>query len=293
MTKVLLGKDDYLFLINDSSNELESHMTNVSTMEPWKITQYNKHINKCLVIIFPDKCIIHNNKLPDGTICIYRAALQKLKSHLKERLHDSIEYLKNIDEPYYKTDTHININGLYQVYKNSIIHFNKLFTTNVKIKELNIKMKCVEKGLSTLHLGLGDLTWPTNLGNIVLKNVSDNYYYSDDIVELYCRYKIIENNIYNMKFYDYNYNDKTNTLIDTIFSWSVVSDHIIITKNPDVTNGFKVLIFYDSFLLALLSVLMETFYEVICVKSVYNNSIIDKYNPDYVLEYRVERFLNN
>ena len=293
MSKVLVGKNDYLFLTNDSSNEIISHASNISTISKYKIEQYNKNVNKCLVIIFTDKSIIYNDKLPDGISCIYRSSLNKLKSCLNNHLHDSYEYLKNTDEPYYKTDTHINLNGSYEVYKNSMNHFNTLFNTNIIIKKINIKSKYVEKGLSTLQVGLGDLTWSINLGDIVLKNVSDNYYYSDDVVELYCKYNIIENNIYNMKFYDYEYNDKTNTLINTIFSWSVVSDYIIITKNLEVTNRLKVLIFYDSFLLSTLSIYMETFYEVIFIKSVYNNIIIDKYNPNYILEYRVERFLNN
>lgn len=121
------------------------------------------------------------------------------------------------------------------VYVNSIKHFNNLFSQNVDFKQINIDSHIVEKGLTTLILGIGDLTWPSNCGNMILPDISDNYYYSNDIIQLYYKYKIQNINVFNMRFYDYNDNDKTTDLIDSIFVWDTVSNYIIKT-NCDTVN---------------------------------------------------------
>jgi hypothetical protein len=95
-----------------------------------------------------------------------------------------------------------------------------------------------------------------------------------------------------MKFYDYENNNKTEDLIDNIISWDIISQYIITTKNDNVTNKFKVLIFYDSFLLSTMILYMETFYECIFIKRPYTIDLINKNHSDYILEYKVERFLN-
>ena len=53
----------------------------------------------------------------------------------------------------------------------------------------------------------------------------------------------------------------------------------------------KVLIFYDSFLLNMIPIYIELFNEVYLIKKVYNNELIQLINPDYIFEFRVERFL--
>ena len=79
---------------------------------------------------------------------------------------------------------------------------------------------------------------------------------------------------------------------DNIISWDIVSKYIITTKNDNVTNKLKVLIFYDSFLLSTMILYMETFYECIFIKRPYTIDLINKNHSDYILEYKVERFLN-
>ena len=58
MIKTLIGKDNYLFLYNDSSKEIESHCQNVSTLKPYHYNNYIKNIDKLMITIFPDKSII-------------------------------------------------------------------------------------------------------------------------------------------------------------------------------------------------------------------------------------------
>ena len=44
--------------------------------------------------------------------------------------------------------------------------------------------------LSSLGYGIGDLTWPTNLGEQILVDKNDNYYYSDDFNDFYMKHFI-------------------------------------------------------------------------------------------------------
>ena len=290
MIKTLIGKDNYLFLYNDSSKEIEFHCQNISCLKPYHYNNYIKNIDKLMITIFPDKSIIYNEYLPDeySNKCIYRSNFNQLYNEIPNNIHNPFIYLKNISDCYYKTDTHINFKGAYEVYKNFI------FSQNIKFKEINMECMYLNKdyGLFSLQIGIGDLTWKTNCGDIILQDISDTYYYSTDIIEFYCKYKIQTENIFDMKFYDYENNDKTEELIDNIVSWNILSSHVITTKNDKVNNKFKVLIFYDSFLLSTMVLYMETFYECIFIKRPYTINLVNKYYSDYILEYKVERFLH-
>ena len=297
MTKTLVGKDNYLFLYNDSSNEITNHCQNLSTLKSYHYNNYIQNKDKLMITIFPDKSIIYNQYLPDeySNKCIYRENFKQLHNQLPNNIHNPFIYLKNIPDCYYTTDTHINFKGAYEVYKNSIHQFNELFSQNIQIKEINIECMHLDKnkGLSFLQLGIGDLTWKINCNDLILQDISDTYYYSTDINEFYCKYKIQKDNIFDMKFYDYENNNKNEELINTIVSWNTLSNHIITTKNDKVNNKFKVLIFYDSFFLSTMVLYMETFYECIFIKRPYTIDLVNKYHSDYILEYKVERFLNN
>ena len=192
---------------------------------------------------------------------------------------------------------HTDLNSFSKVCLTSskLKRFNFIFSQNIEFKQINIDCMHLEKdkGLSSLQLGIGDLTWQTNCGDLILQDISDNYYYSTDIIEFYCKYKIQKDNKFDMKFYDHENNNKTEELIDTIVSWNTLSTYIITTKHDKVNNKFKVLIFYDSFLLSTMVLYMETFYECIFIKRPYSIDLVNKNHSDYILEYKVERFLNN
>jgi len=53
----------------------------------------------------------------------------------------------------------------------------------------------------------------------------------------------------------------------------------------------SIVIIYDSFLLPTLWLYLRMFEEVYMSKHIFTESIIDKINPDYVFEFRIERFL--
>ena len=283
MEKTLIGKNGYLFL-NDNARELDVHCNNLCLVK-YPLDRYNKYLDKYYITVFPNKSIICKQYLPDNYDAKYRPGLLKYQEYFKDRLFDSYNILKDFNEPYYKTDTHMNLNGSYQVYINFVKNINNLYNLDVPIKIL--KIECVQNiNLNDLNLGIGDLTWDTNKGTQVLENTLDNHYFSNDLIQIYCQ----KNNNNNIIFFDYNLVDKTNDINDHIINWPIISNHILYKLNKDSIKK-KVVIFYDSFLLSTIWLYLTMFEEVYLIKNIYDEALVDKINPDFVFEFRVERFL--
>jgi len=283
MEKTLIGKNDYFFLKNDESKELESHCNNLCTVKN-SLSRYNKYIDKFYITVFPDKSYIYKEYLPNNYEAKYRPALLKYQSFFNNRLFDTYDILKNIADTYYKTDTHINLNGAYQVYINFVKNINRLYKLDLPIKEIKIECK-KDVILSELNIGLGDLTWDMNKGTQVLNNIYDNYYFSNDIIQIY-----YGTNKYNIIFYDYDLVDKCNEVNDKVIEWNILSNYILYKVNEDALDK-RVVIFYDSLLLSTMGIYITMFKEVYMIKNVYDNILINKLNPDYIFEFRIERFL--
>ena len=130
--------------------------------------------------------------------------------------------------------------------------------------------------------------WDPNLGDQILNNKLDNYYYSNDILNFSCKYIIKKDD--NINFLNYNLNNETNNLINNIVDWNIISNYIIYIKNKN-KNKNKIIIFYDSFLINILPLFFDLFEEIYLIKSTYNNVLINKINPNFIFEFRVERFL--
>lgn len=292
--KTLIGKNDYLFLQNDTNQEIEVHRDNLFLV---KSDFSNKYNNNYLLSVFPDKSIICKDYLPDGYDMKYRPGIDTYKEQLNHHIFDLLPFLSGKDT-YYKTDTHMNLLGAYISYQNVVNRICELFKIN--LQKINIGIEKKECVLSELNIGIGDLTWEMNLGNQILKNKIDNFYYSDDINNIYCTYKIQDINIYNLSALNYDLVDETKINTGEIIDWYFVSKYIIHTKNKEVDNKYKIIIFYDSFLLSSLDLWIKTFYEVYFVKtascqylfsSSMNNNLIEKINPDFILEFKAERYL--
>lgn len=290
--KTLIGKNNWLFLINDTSKSLEIHNNNLDVIDKNSCNKYKLllHNNKILLIIFPNKEYVCKEYLPDKYNLQYRPGFDRYKSVFQNNILDGLQFV-NVED-YYKTDTHINLQGAYKIYKNTILYLNTQFKFNLSIK--NIVLDSIETELRKLNIGIGDLTWDNNKGNLVLDNINDTFYSSPDITQLYCKYKIKDKNIYNLQILDYNFNNITLLLTGEILSWAnVISDKIIHTtlSENECNNKLKILIFYDSFLISSLSLWIETFKEVYLIKNTFDKSFYNKIQPDFVLEFRVERFL--
>lgn len=268
--KTLIGKDGYLFLMNDSARELEVHCNNVLLVHDKTFSHYT-FPNYCL-FVYPDKSILCKDYLPDNYVAKYRPAMDLYKQHFKERCIDLLDCLKG--DVYYKTDTHINLNGSYLVYQTFIHTVNRLFKWKIIPKQIELFKKTCD--LTSLGVGMGDLTWPSNLGDQVI-DTTDTYFFNPSLY-FYCYPPS------GVRVLNYSLQDITDTI--KIIDWEVVSTSIFYVYN----KGPRVIIFYDSFLLGSLRLYFDLF-EVYFIKTSYDNNMIKTINPHFVFEFRVERFL--
>ena len=283
-SKTLIGKNDTLFLENDSGNELPIHCNNLNKVFDKSLSRYS--FENFMIFVFPDKCLLYKKFLPDNYVVKYRPALDVYKNALKNKVYDLLNILKKEEDIYYKTDTHINLKGSYIVYKFFIEAINLRYNLQIVPKKLNIVSKSCN--LSELKLGIGDLTWSSNLGDKILNNTEDNYYYCDELPLFYCRHRI--KNEERIRFLDYKLNDITLLLENNIVSWDILSNNIICINN-NVNNKLKVVVFYDSYLAHSLNLYFDIFDKTYFIKDTYSNDLINFIKPDYVFEFRIERFL--
>jgi hypothetical protein len=293
MNKTLIGKNGYLFLQNDSARELEIHNNNLCLVAPDFYKRYEPIKNKFLLVVFPNKPYIYSKFLPDNYIMIFRPAFDLYNYYLNEHIMDGYSLLKDVDDTFFKTDTHINNNGALIIYNEFIKKINALFKMNIDTKTYECKRTEVND-LSSLGLGIGDLTWSTNLGDQTLETTKDTYYEIIGSEQLYSKYVLNMTSEIKLVDFDYANNnviDKTSENIYKTLDWNIISKYSLFKKNTNANNKYKVVIFYDSFLCSTLQLYMNLFYEIYCIKSVFNIYTINIINPDYVFEFRAERFL--
>lgn len=283
--KTLIGKEGYLFLINDTNKELEQHCKNINFITDKTLSKYN-NVNNFLLIVYPDKSIILSNYLPDGYNAIYRPAVNIYKNVLKNRFLDTYDYLKNEHDTYYKTDTHINLKGNIIVLNRFIEKINVLY--GFKISPINIQLT------KKITDGNGDLTTFKNLHDMDISklNLNDIYFYNNDIINFYPNFKITSDST--IRFLNYNLVDETIKLQNEskCADWDILGKYIIHNINNKSTNKKKIIIFYDSFLLSIIPFLFDIFYKIYLIKHEFSSEIINKIGYDYVFEFRAERFLN-
>ena len=270
--KTLIGKQWYLFLINDSCNELDIHCNNLCNVKDATLPIYT--FKNFLIFVYPDKSWYCREFLPDHYISKYRPSFDIYKNRFKEKCIDLMDCL--MEDSFYKTDTHINIKGACFVYKHFIKTVNNLLHWNLPLKQIKIEEKYGEN----YH---GDLLWFKNLNDQVIEDKSDKIYYSSSCL-FWEHYKIDDSK--NIRFLNYSLEDITLSLQNELVVWKILSDSIIYIYN----KGPRVLIFYDSFLINSLPLYFDLF-EVYFAKTTYDTILIDKIKPDYIFEFRVERFL--
>jgi hypothetical protein len=292
MNKTLIGKDGYLFLKNDSAKEIEVHNNNLCLVNS-NLSRFDFVKHKYMMVLFPNKSFLYKQFLPDNYNLKYRPGFDIYKKYLSSNLIDGYEILKHENDVYYKTDTHINLKGAYVMYLKFIENANKIFNLKINARILNIK--CIETDkLSSIGVGIGDLTWPSNLGNQTLSSTIDNYYYSDDLNQLYLKHKIVPNDpaIAFFKFEKNKLHNETNKLAGEIMNWDHMSKYILY-KNNSYKNlpKLKVVIFFGSSLISTLGLYLEMFSIVFMCKSSFSPEFVSYINPDYVFDFRIERFL--
>jgi hypothetical protein len=287
MIKTLIGKNNYLFLTNNSCDSLYNHANNISTYNNNSFHKYINYINKknILMFVFPDKELICKQFLPSGYGVMHRPNINAYKSVFGNYLIDGLTLLDYTD--YYKTDTHINNKGALKVFLEIIKYLNDTF--NVQIPVDNYKtIECSVTSLSSLSKGIGDLTWDMNKGYIILNDISDIYYKFDNIEDVYLNVYNSENNYLIL---NYNFENISNNYVGILIDWKCLSSNILYIKNDNFLYNKRVIIFYDSFLVSSLSLYKTLFKELFLIKNCFNLKLINKINPDFIIEARIERFL--
>ena len=156
----------------------------------------------------------------------------------------------------------------------------------MKYPNILLKKKNVES-LNSINKGIGDLTWDINKGNLLLNDINDIYYSFSEEYDFYMT--AYEKNDKRFKIINYELNDVSSDY--NFIDWNVISTNILYRKTENAVINKKILIFYDSFLVSSIGLYKELFQEIYLVKNFINNEIIKKINPDFVFEFRVERFL--
>lgn len=277
----LIGKDKYLFLINDSNCEIECHQTNKILTDNTNL--YYSFLSKFSMLVYPDKSYVCQQFLPDEyQPLIYRPGFFKFYSTFGNHIFDSLPYVNTTD--YYKTDSHMNLNGVYKVFILFISYVNNLFNIDLQVPNIEILHKEVDNYP-------GDLKMSINCGNMDLSNYHDILYYNDqynlyasDIVTIdndYEYFSISDNQLVNKKM----------ELVGQLVDWIFIGKYIIYRHNNNACNK-KILIFYDSFSNCILKLLLLLSSDVYIFKGFFNLNMINIINPDIILELRIERFLN-
>ena len=287
-SKTLIGKNGYLFLQNDSARELEVHINNLDLTKNIFLNNVLSIKNKYLLVVFPNKSLYNKEFLPDNYHLQYRPAFNKYANALNDHIIDGLSLFNSGEDIFYKTDTHMNIKGCLIVYNTFINKINALFNLDIQNKEFTLNKQVVES-LSNLGVSIGDLTWKQNLGDQILNNIEDTYYSSNELKLIYpkeinneTKFKILSSN---------NLDDETKKYFNTIIDLNIIYKHILYQKNEDINNKNKILIFYDSFLASTLDLYLNLFGEIYLSKSILNLELINIIKPDYIFEFRVERFL--
>jgi len=84
--KTLIGKNNYLFLINDSCKELEVHCKNLNLVKDIKLSHLN--FKNYMLIVFPNKSLCCKEYLPDQYLIKFRPAFDIYKNFLKNKILD-------------------------------------------------------------------------------------------------------------------------------------------------------------------------------------------------------------
>jgi hypothetical protein len=265
------GKDDYLFLIKDSSTEIRQHYDmsyeNIFRTEDF-VDNYNFKKKFCddrnipyYFFIIPDKSVVCKDMLP-------------FEAHNIKRNYDLIkdlvpDFSNNLDNTcYFKTDTHINFTGGKELAYNFLNHINSEFQREDFEKLIDNNILFLERSHT------GDLT------------SENNWSYSEEEKNDFIGEKII---IFDNK----NIVNITDDLPEEFEKHG--KRKAVLWKNEKSFSDQRVLIFRDSSTSLLASILAGYFREMLLYWDhwSFNEELVEWYKPDLIVEIRTERFLEH
>lgn len=91
MYKTLIGKNNYLFLQNDSAREIDVHNANLCLVDRFFYKKYDFIKDKYLMVVFPNKSYIYKDFLPDNYSLKYRPGFDMYRNYLQNHILDGYE----------------------------------------------------------------------------------------------------------------------------------------------------------------------------------------------------------
>lgn len=279
LKKTLKGKNGYLFLINDSNNEIRQHFDelyinnfNASifienlNLKKGVITK-NKSLYYCFVV--PDKSVVCKEFLP--------FEIKQVKRNVENEIIITLipDFIENLDSSYYfKSDSHINYLGGKELAYCYLNYIDENFSRNDFSKLFNQQII-----VNTSEYD-GDLTLENEWSN--------NWSYTEEEKKDYQNEKItILTNKYLIKLKDIPEEFKFVGIRETEYY-----------ENPESWTDLRVLVLRDSSTNLIKDVLSIYFREILLywdhgIFYGFNKEIIKWYKPDIVLDIRTERLLEN
>lgn len=258
--KTIVGKNGYLFL----SSEFDYYTKVVSLQRQQYLKEFYQSISSTyLLFVFPNKSIICKKYLTDS----FSSQCNKMQAFKAIINNNLLIYKPNNFEStdFYKTDSHMNLKGCIKMY-NIFLEVLKQ-RLGIRLNRVEIRLKETNRiNLSSLEKGLGDLTWELNQE---VASSDDTYYSSLEIGRMY---------------------DESRSSLRFLNNEGQV-DLSKVTYQKNNSGNHRVVIFHDSFLVSTLPLYLNLFKEVYLVNSLLSKDIIQFIQPDFVFEFRNERFL--
>ena len=270
LKKTFRGYDGFYFLINDTNCELRQHFdeTYISHFNP---KEYNEQLNlkrnilskkdiPYFLFLVPDRSIVCRKFLP--------FEINKIKRNV-DSVNGIIDFTNKISpNEFFKYDTHINYEGGKQLSYCYINHIDPSFSWTAY-------EKLIKNGEKIIRSHKYDFL------------LDDNWSYSeeerDSIGITHKEELFIPKNLENLK---------DNIPNEFLYCGERESNYF---KNKNSYSDLKVLIFHDSCTLFIKDYLSFYFREMFLYwdHGTFNKELIEWYNPDMILEIRLERFLEN
>jgi len=272
LKRALIGKNGYLFLVNDTNDEIRQHFdytynNNFNRDLFIKFLNYKKKFSENLNIKYyffltPDKSLVCKDFLPFDIKMIKRNY-----NSIKDLVPDFAEHLDHTC--YFKTDSHINYLGGKELSYRYLNYIDK----NFRRKDLE---KLINEQIQTIHNA-------ERPGDLISER---NWSYSNIKKEKYNNEKVVvfrNNSLIDLKE---NLPEKFK------FDGERETEYY---KNEHGFTNLRVLIFRDSMSKLIQDILSLYFKEILLHWDhwAFPEKLIEWYKPDIILEIRAEKFLEN
>jgi GT2 family glycosyltransferase len=275
LKKSLMGNDGFVFLVNDTNNEIRQHFDQ-SYINRFNAPDFNQNLKvkkKYLdskkidfyFYIIPDKSVVCKDFLPFNVNVIKRNS---------NTINNLTDFAENMDSSFYfKIDSHINYQGGKELSYSYLNNIDPTFTRE-KFESL-FKEQINEKQTNLKHIDyMGDLLSQRNWSY----SFDEKKRYQNEVAVFLNNKNLVNKNNDIPKEFKFHNTRETEYY-----------------HNPESYTDLRVLILRDSSLTYLKDSLSVYFKDMLLYWDhwIFNKELVEWYKPDLVIEIRTERFLEN